>query len=274
MKSRAELKAQSAANFKANYWPIVGITVLFTLIIMALAYLGVGFLVVPAFTVGMEFFSMTVYFGDRDNQTFGKAVNVGFEKFGRNLGALLLEGIMLYGWSLLFLIPGIIKAYAYSMTAYILADCPDVDAVDAITISRRMMKGHKWELFVLQLSFLGWNLLSAITFGIVGIFYATPYQKATYAGYYVELKKLCIAQGIVTPEQFAGAPLDGSKAADSYKPVENVTVDSYTEPVYSEPVYSEPVYSEPVYDAPEETVADDNTTETPVSDAFEEKFNG
>jgi len=236
MKTRAEIKSIALSNFKANYWPVVGITVVYGLIVAALSMIGLGFLIIPAITVGFTFFYIAVFFGDKENSTFEQMFNVGFAKFGRNLGSILLEGLLIYAWSLLLIVPGIIKAYSYAMTQYILADCPDVKAVDAITISRRMMKGHKWEFFVFQLSFLGWFILSGLTLGILSIFYVDPYYYASVAGYYVELKKLCIETGVVTADQFAGAPLD-----------ENVATANYEETTYAEPSYAEPVYAEPVY---------------------------
>ena len=259
MITRAEIKANARENFKANYWPIVGITVLFGLIIVGLSFTGVGMFVAPAITVGYYFFCMAVYFGDKQNQTIEQMFNVGFAKFGRNLGALLLEGLLVYAWSLLFVIPGIIKAYAYSMTTFILADCPDVKAVDAITISRRMMKGHKWQYFVLQLSFIGWQILSMFTMGLLTIFYVGPYYYAAEAGFYAELKKKCIEDGVVTAEQFAGAPLDGS-AAPVYA-AEDTTVYA------SEDVYA-PVETS-VY-APEDTAPYAPTEEASIQTTADE----
>lgn len=207
MKTRAEIKAIAKENFKANYWPIVGLTVAFSLIVGALAGVGIGIIVAPAFEVALQFLYIATFFGDKESEKFETCMSVGFSNFGRNLGSILLMALMLCGWFLLFYIPGIIKAFSYAMTPYILADCPAVGAVDAITISRRMMNGHKWEYFVFILSFLGWNLLSALTFGILSIFYVTPYEYTSLAGYYVELKKLCIEQGVVTQAQFEGEPL-------------------------------------------------------------------
>ena len=217
MKNRAEIKAIALNNFKANYWPAVGIVVLYGVILGALSMTGVGLFIAPPITVGFYFFTIALYFGDKENSTLDKMFGVGFAKFGRNLGSLLLEGLLLYAWSLLFIIPGIIKSFSYAMTPYILADCPDVKAVDAITISRRMMKGHKWEFFVFQLSFLGWMILSMFTLGLLSVFYVDPYYYAAQAGYYVELKKLCIETGVVTPEQFAGAPLEEVAVSESYE---------------------------------------------------------
>ena len=94
-------------------------------------------------------------------------------------------------------IPGIIKSIAYSMTPYILADCPNVTARDALKLSMRMTAGHKGKLFVLGLSFIGWMLLSAITFYILYIVYTGPYMYATFSGFYLELKEQAVASGVI-----------------------------------------------------------------------------
>lgn len=90
---------------------------------------------------------------------------------------------------LLLLIPAIIKSYSYFCTPYILADSPNVAAMDALSLSKKMMEGYKWKLFVAQLTFLGWFLLCGITFGILWIFYVGPYYNATMAGFYDEIKE-------------------------------------------------------------------------------------
>lgn len=115
-------------------------------------------------------------------------IKTGFNPYGRNVVALLLRGIYLFLWSLLCIIPGLIKSYSYRMVPYILADDPTISGKDAITLSRQMMDGNKWKAFVLDLSFLGWHLLSAVTLGLVGIFYVFPYMSATDAELYRELK--------------------------------------------------------------------------------------
>ena len=91
-------------------------------------------------------------------------------------------------WSLLFIIPGIVKAYEYRMIPYILADNPDMDKDEAFARSREMMTGQKWKTFVLDLSFIGWNILSLLTIGLLGIFYVGPYKRATRAALYDTLK--------------------------------------------------------------------------------------
>lgn len=106
-----------------------------------------------------------------------------------NVGTMLLMDIFRFLWSLLFIIPGIIKAYSYCMVPFILADNPNLGARETINLSRKMMKGHKWRTFVLDLSFLGWIILSGLTLGLLGVFYVNPYMHATHAELYKTLKE-------------------------------------------------------------------------------------
>lgn len=103
--------------------------------------------------------------------------------------ALFLRSLFVTLWSFLFLVPGIIKYYEYRMVPYLLADCPQMDRKSAFRISKELMRGQKWNVFVLDLSFLGWDILSALTFGILQIFYVTPYKYATHAELFLELKQ-------------------------------------------------------------------------------------
>ena len=112
----------------------------------------------------------------------------GFFPYGRNVCAMLLRDLFLWLWSLLFIVPGVIKRYSYRMVPYILADDPAISPIEAINRSRKMMDGHKWNTFVLDLSFIGWDLLSILTLGLVGVFYADPYQFSTGAELYQVLK--------------------------------------------------------------------------------------
>lgn len=91
-------------------------------------------------------------------------------------------------WTLLFIIPGIVKSYEYQMIPYLLADNPQMTKEQAFEESKRMMQGQKWKAFVLDLSFIGWNILSALTLGIIGIFYVQPYMDATHAALYEALR--------------------------------------------------------------------------------------
>lgn len=91
-------------------------------------------------------------------------------------------------WTLLFIIPGIVKSYEYQMIPYLLADNPQMTKEQAFEESKRMIQGQKWKAFVLDLSFIGWNILSALTLGILGIFYVQPYMDATHAALYEALR--------------------------------------------------------------------------------------
>ena len=111
-----------------------------------------------------------------------------FKQYARTVGAVLLVFVYTLLWTLLLVIPGIIKAYSYSMTFYILRENPEMTAGDAITASQKMMDGHKMDLFLLSLSFIGWAILASITFGI-GYLCLIPYIYTAYAAFYETLKK-------------------------------------------------------------------------------------
>ncbi len=93
-------------------------------------------------------------------------------------------------WYLLLIVPGIIKHYSYFLVPYILAENPSLSAKDTITLSRKMMYGHKFECFKLDLSFLGWTILRVFSLGLSGLFFSNSYQTATYTEYYVKLRDL------------------------------------------------------------------------------------
>ncbi|MBM6616840.1 DUF975 family protein [Bacillus suaedaesalsae] len=98
----------------------------------------------------------------------------------------IVVGFFVLLWSLLLIIPGIIKGIAYSQAFYILKDKPEYGTLQAITESRKLMDGYKWKYFLLQLSFIGWILLSILTLGI-GLLWVIPYMNASYATFYQNL---------------------------------------------------------------------------------------
>jgi len=111
----------------------------------------------------------------------------GFSIFGTALGAYLLTLLYTTLWTLLLIIPGIIAAYSYSMTFFIIADDPTVGANEAITRSKEMMVGNKWKLFCLYWRFFGWSLLCIFTLGI-GYLWLVPYMQTTLAHFYEDVK--------------------------------------------------------------------------------------
>lgn len=110
------------------------------------------------------------------------------ENFLRGLLGYLRYTVFTFLWSLLFVIPGIIKSISYSQMFYLMADNPKLSAAEAQAKSMELMNGHKAEYFVLQLSFIGWTLLASLTFGILYI-WLLPYMQTTYANYYRSLTK-------------------------------------------------------------------------------------
>lgn len=109
-----------------------------------------------------------------------------FHRFGQGFAQVFLRDLYTILWSLLFIIPGIIKSYSYAMTPFIMADNPDMSAKEAIAASMELMDGHKGDLFILGLTFIGWELLCVLTLGI-GTLWLNPYMNASYAAFYRKL---------------------------------------------------------------------------------------
>ena len=113
----------------------------------------------------------------------------GSRQFADLLVLYLLQTLFTVLWTLLFIIPGIVKAYAYSMAFYIKHDHPDYDWRRCLDESQRYMKGHKWQLFCLDFSFIGWLLLGLLCCG-VGTLWVTPYMEAARANFYENLRAI------------------------------------------------------------------------------------
>ncbi len=112
-------------------------------------------------------------------------IGAGFKgPYIRNVLTMFLTELFTFLWTLLFIIPGIVMGYAYRLVPYIIADDPDIQAMDAIKKSKEMMKGHKMEAFIFDLSFFGWFLLNIITFGIAGLLFVNPYYYSASAEFY------------------------------------------------------------------------------------------
>lgn len=110
-----------------------------------------------------------------------------FDSFGTGFAQRFLRSLYETLWSLLFIIPGIIKGYSYSMTPFILAEHPHLTASQAIELSEQLMEGHKADLFILDLSFIGWNILAMLTWNL-GNIALNPYKNASYAAFYRQLQ--------------------------------------------------------------------------------------
>ena len=122
----------------------------------------------------------------REN-TLNETFNAGLvEDYARVLGIMLLQALYVILWMLLLIIPGIIKSYSYSMTNFIAEDNPELSPMECIDRSMAMMKGHKWELFVLELSFIGWALLCVLTL-FIGYLWLVPYMQMTFTKFYEKI---------------------------------------------------------------------------------------
>lgn len=122
-----------------------------------------------------------------DDKMTENSFRIGFSNWAHNVWGMTLMGIFVFLWTLLLVIPGIIKALAYALVPYILADKPELSANEAINLSMKMMKGHKFDFFWLSLSFIGWIILGMLTLGI-GYFWLMPYIYTTYAAFYQDVK--------------------------------------------------------------------------------------
>ena len=191
---RAQLKAAAKAQIKGK----IGVLFLITLIIGVVSgLLGwilnmipiVGpiistIIVTPAFSLSIYRVYLQV---NQDIKPSAMDAFCGFDDFWSAFKLTFLVGFFTFLWSLLFVIPGIIKGISYSMSFYILAENKGKPALECINESKAMTEGHKAELFVLALSFIGWALLCGITFGIAYI-WVGPYMNATLTNAYKLLK--------------------------------------------------------------------------------------
>ena len=206
---RIGLKTDGKEKFRRNYGSCVLVSLIISLItgtgvttyidrwmddhIFALWILIPGAVVlliqILVFSV-LEMGACRFYVENRDYQAGISKILFGFQSghYGNVVLVMLLRDLFIFLWTLLLIVPGIIKTYEYRMVPYILAEQPDISSTDAFAISKEMMRGQKLEAFGLDLSFIGWWLGSVITCGILGIFWVSPYQAATNAELYAVLR--------------------------------------------------------------------------------------
>lgn len=146
------------------------------------------------------------------------------DKTNFNIAKVLFSrDISVFLWTLLFIIPGIIKAYQYAAIEYILAVRPDIDAKEAKRLSKVLMDGNKMRLFVLSLSFFGWTLLAIPTAGILNIFYVNPYMQATFVEFFSEIRLEALAKGTIYPNDIPDYEFNNPPAHPFFQQPENIT---------------------------------------------------
>lgn len=187
---RSELKANAKEQLHGNWGWAVGICFVGGIIASLASSFSVGILG-GMVLYGVSYTFLTLRDGIKTENIF-TAIFSGFtnRKFLPTLLTSLLTDIFIALWTILLFIPGIIKSYSYSMAPYIVKDMTDagqeIAPTEAISASRKLMDGHKGELFLLDLSFIGWAILATIPLGL-GWLWLTPYYQATKANYYRQL---------------------------------------------------------------------------------------
>lgn len=188
---RGILKERARAQMQGKVGILAGITALYLLICWLSSYIAVLNLVLtPALSLAMLGIYLRLTDGAHPSV---RELFAEFANFWSALKVMLLSGVFTFLWSLLLVIPGIVKAIGYSQALYILAENPNMGAREALRRSERMMVGHKMEYVMLQLSFLGWHILAGCTMGILYL-WLLPYIMTTNTNFYLALKE-CAKEG-------------------------------------------------------------------------------
>ncbi len=164
-------------------------------------YTAIKVFVAAPITVGSKHFYMV----SRERQGEIKEIFFNFRNHYLNtVGTMFLKGLFQTLWTFLFIIPGIVKSYEYRMVPYILSENPELNHKEVFRLSKEMMMGEKWDTFVLDLSFIGWQILSMLTCYVLLVFYVAPYQSLTDAELYAVLREKVLAKGICSTYELKG----------------------------------------------------------------------
>jgi uncharacterized membrane protein len=196
LKLNSELRAEARASLQGK-WGISAVILLIYLVIVGIGELipFVSFLFTFLIGVVLAYGLLVTFlksFRGQDPEIGD--MFLGFQNYGKVLGTMLLMYLYCFLWSLLLVIPGIIKGYSYAMTPYLLYDNPSLSAEELICTSMKMMKGHKMKLFLLDLSFIGWALLCILTL-CIGFLWLVPYTYSARAAFYEDLRTAAEASG-------------------------------------------------------------------------------
>ena len=157
----------------------------------------VVYVIITAFALAFKYFLMTPFeygcrkFFRKNLDEPAKLSNIVyvFDSHYKNIvKTAFLTDLFIWLWSLLFIVPGIIKSYSYRLVPYIMSENPEMNFRDAQAESARLMNGNKWKSFVLDLSFIGWDILTLMTWGLLEIFFVGPYKASTDAALYESIK--------------------------------------------------------------------------------------
>lgn len=190
LKLNSELRAASRTTLSGNWMMAALATLVYLLIAGGVSSIPVAGSVLAIIVAYPLAYGFAILFLDLFRE--GKPIDIGklfdgFKDFGRVWGTLILVAVYTILWSCLLIIPGIVKSYSYALTPFILKDEPELRYNAAIEKSMRMMNGYKMKLFLLDLSFIGWMILSILTLGI-GLLFLQPYMNTARAAFYEDLK--------------------------------------------------------------------------------------
>ncbi|OAA85377.1 DUF975 family protein [Clostridium ljungdahlii] len=188
-----QLRKASRDQLKGNWGKCILVCLVYSLIIIGINFIPhagiiISFLIVGPLTLGIVgcFIKLVKFEKFQVENLFD-----GFKNLGSAIILYVVMSIFIFLWSLLFIIPGLIASLSYSMAMYVLSENPDMPVLEALDESKKMMYGHKWELFCLLISFLGWIILSVVTFGI-GFIFVCPYIQAATANFYKDVRSVPI----------------------------------------------------------------------------------
>ena len=227
MWSIAELKSRGKQAFRANYWQSVAVSFVMAIFaggtasaasnrvqsttsevtvegagvspeqaaFLAAVVLGVIFTVGIVGSIVHALLANPIEVGGRrffeknanDPTTQFNTMFEGFQDYGRVLVTMLIRDVFILLWTLLLIIPGAMKAYSYRLVPYLVKDRPELSPMEVLAESEALMRGNRWQAFVMDLSFLGWLLLGVVTLNLGNIFWTFPYQDNADAALYEEL---------------------------------------------------------------------------------------
>ena len=198
-----ELRRKARKQLQGNWGkPILACFLTFVILAIIAAIPVAGhlaqLLVAGPFMIGLIMYFLRF---QRGQATTVEVIFEGFTNYIETLGIYWWVGSWVMLWSLLLVIPGIIKSLSYSMAYYLVADNPTVGIRNALNTSKKITYGYKVKIFLLNLSFIGWGILSVLSLGI-GFLWLIPYMQLTSVNLYLELKDASIANGICTSQEF------------------------------------------------------------------------
>lgn len=189
IKSASEIRAAARESLTNNWGEAIIFLIVYVVVTSVASFIPVvgtfaSLLLLP---LGWGY-SIAFLLNAREGKKFEvQSLFDGFKDYTRIFYTLLLQTLYTMLWTLLLIVPGIIKSYAYAMTGYILKDEPELSGNAAIEKSMAMMDGHKFDLFYLQLTFIGWVILCFLTCGL-GFLWLGPYMASSTAHFYEEVK--------------------------------------------------------------------------------------